>query len=135
MALLRDVPFDQFDSDPDIAAAAAEIHTRFQQASGDTGDAGRLQTGIDVPGPNGQLTPITKQNAFRLGLPGEEVGPFVSQFFVRDAHYGTQRIDAMELAAAATAMASLTRRPTKTAQTISKPSADISLLRATWRAS
>lgn len=97
MALLRDVSFDQFDADPDVAAAAAEVDDRFRQVIEDDSDAGHLKTGIDVPGPAGNLAPITPQNLFRLGLPGEEVGPLVSQFFVRDAHFGTQRIDQMQV--------------------------------------
>lgn len=96
MALLRDVPFDQFESDPNVVAAATEINARFQQAVADTGDAGHLKTGIDVPGPAGHIAQITKQNIFRLGLPGEEIGPLVSQFFVRNANYGTQLIDQMQ---------------------------------------
>ena len=97
MALLRDVPFDQFDADLGVAAAAAKVDLRFRHAVNDAGDAGHLKTGVDVPGPAGNLAPITPQNLFRLGLPGEEVGPLVSQFFVRDAQYGTQRIDQMQV--------------------------------------
>ena len=97
MALLRDVPFDQFDTDPRVAAAATEIESRFAQAVNDTGDSGHLITGVDVPGPAGALDDLTPQNLFRLGLPGEEMGPLVSQFFLRDIHYGTQRIDQKQL--------------------------------------
>ncbi len=97
MALLRDVPFDQFDSNPTVAVASAEVDERFRQAIDDAGDAGHLTTGSDVPGSMGDLAPITPQNLFRLGLPGEEIGPLVSQFFIRDIHYGTQRIDQMQL--------------------------------------
>jgi hypothetical protein len=96
MALLRDTGFDKFDSDPGVAAAAGEIDTHFQQAVADTSDAGHLKTGIDVPGPENNLAPITPQNVFRLGLPGEEIGPFVSQFFIRNVPYGTQLTDQME---------------------------------------
>jgi len=96
MALLRDVPFDRFDTDPGVAAAAAEIDEKFRDALPDTGDAGRLLTGVDVPGSAGDLAPITPQNLFRLGLPGEEMGPLVSQFFVRNITYGTQHIDQMQ---------------------------------------
>ena len=96
MALLRDVPFDQFDTDPNTAAAASEIDSRFQQAVADTGDVGHLTIGVDVPGSAGTLASITRQNLFRLGLPGEEVGPLVSQFFVRNCNYGTQLIDQMQ---------------------------------------
>ena len=97
MALLRDVSFDQFNSHPDVAAAAAEVDDRFRQVIADATDSGHLKTGVDVPGPADDLAPITAQNLFRVGLPGEEVGPLVSQFFVRDAHYGTQRIDQMQV--------------------------------------
>ena len=96
MALLRDVPFDTFESHPDVITAAAEIDTRFHLAVADTGDAGHLKTGIDVPGSASSLATITPQNLFRLGLPGEEFGPLVSQFFVRNIAYGTQLIDQME---------------------------------------
>ncbi len=96
MALLRDVSFDQFDTDPNTATAASEINTRFQQAVAPTPDNGHLMTGVDVPGPAGTLAPITRQNLFRLGLPGEELGPLVSQFFIRNCNYGTQLIDQMQ---------------------------------------
>ncbi len=96
MALLRDKPFDAFDSDSQVAQAATEIHARYKQATKDNGDAGHLKTGIDVPGPAGTLAPITPQNVFRLGLPGEEVGPLVSQFFIRDIGFGTQSISQKE---------------------------------------
>ena len=97
MALLRDLPFDQFDVSPEISTAAAEIHAVFKDAVGDIDDEGHLKTGVDVPGPAGQLASITKHNIFRLGLPGEDVGPLVSQFFIRSANYGTQLIDQMQL--------------------------------------
>ena len=96
MALLRDIPFDQFDADPSTAAAASEIDSRFQQAVADNADAGHLTTGVDVPGSAGTLATITRQNLFRLGLPGEEFGPLVSQFFIRNCNYGTQLIDQMQ---------------------------------------
>lgn len=96
MALLRDVPFDKFDSDQGVADAAAEVDAHFRQAIIDTGDEGHLKTGLDVPGSTGVLAPITPQNLFRLGLPGEEVGPLVSQFFLHGISYGTQHIDPMQ---------------------------------------
>ncbi len=93
MALLRDVPFNKFDTEPDIATAAAEIDEKFKNAVTDTADAGRLMAGIDAPGTSSALAPITRQNVFRLGLPGEEFGPLLSQFFVRPIAFGTQTID------------------------------------------
>lgn len=93
MALLRDVSFDKFATDSDVDAAATEIDSSFRVGIADTGDEGRLKTGVDVPGGADTMAQITKQNLFRLGLPGEELGPFVSQFFLRSVHFGTQQID------------------------------------------
>jgi hypothetical protein len=93
MSLLRDISFDKFAADTFVAQAAAEINDKFQIAVQDVGDAGHLKTGIDVPGADGTLDPITSQNVFRLGLPGEEVGPLVSQFFIRNVQFGTQTIN------------------------------------------
>lgn len=93
MSVLRDISFDKFATDAFIAQAAAEINDKFQMAVQDVGDAGHLKTGIDVPGASGTLDPITSQNVFRLGLPGEEVGPLVSQLFIRDVNFGTQTIN------------------------------------------
>jgi len=93
MALLRDVSFDAFAADAGVAQAAAELNGQFQAAVNDNGDAGHLKAGIDVPGAAGTLDAITPQNVFRLGLPGEEVGPLVSQFFIRNISFGTQTID------------------------------------------
>lgn len=97
MAELRDVYFDEFPTEPRIDAALAELNLRFGQAVADKDDAGRLEAGVDLPGKAGALAKITRQNIFRLGLPGEEVGPMISQFFLRDVAFGTQTIDQREL--------------------------------------
>lgn len=96
MALLRDRPLDKLETDKDIKTAAAELDKEFKKAAADKGDAGRLVPGIDIPGRPGKPDPITPANIFRLGLPGEEVGPLLSQFFVRPIAYGTQKIDARQ---------------------------------------
>lgn len=93
MALLRDVSFDAFETESRVKKAADEINQRFGQVVKDLGHPANLQTGIDVPGKAGNLDPITPRNVFRLGLPGEEAGPLVSQFFVRRINFGTQTID------------------------------------------
>ncbi len=92
MALLRDLSFDQFDSDPSIAIAAKEMNDLYKKATDDRSDPGHLMTGVDVPGSVGMFSKITPQNLFRMGLPGEEFGPLVSQFFIRDLSFGTQTI-------------------------------------------
>jgi hypothetical protein len=93
MALLRDCPFNLFSDSPEVAKAAKEIDGVFRKGIADFGDAGRLIPGVDVPGSATKMDAITPQNLFRLGMPGEEIGPMVSQFFVRPAAFGTQTID------------------------------------------
>lgn len=93
MALQRDVPFSDFATHPGIAAAATELDSVFDRAAGSTGDPGKLEAGIDLPGKAGKRAKITPQNVFRMGLPDEEAGPLVSQFFLRSASFGVQVID------------------------------------------
>ncbi len=93
MALLRDVSFHEMHKHPLTAKAAKEMDARFKQAVADNGDPGHLRPGVDVPGSAKSMAKITPANLFRLGLPGEEVGPLLSQFFMRDVNFGTQIID------------------------------------------
>ncbi len=98
MSLLRDVPLNTFTNSEStqgllVSEAADELQAYFEQAIADGSDPGRLMPGIDLPGSSAQLNPITPANIFRLGLPGEEVGPMISQFFVRPVAFGTQSID------------------------------------------
>lgn len=100
MALLRDVPFNEFATNDQVVEATADVNQAFARALDVTGaDAARLRVGIDVPGAPGAAgmpTVFSPRNLFRLGLPGEEVGPMLSQFFVRPVGYGTQTIDARQ---------------------------------------
>jgi hypothetical protein len=92
MAVLRDVPFSQWStSNTDIAAAINSLNSEFPKFGG--------------------TAPVTVQNLFRGIYPGEQTGPYVSQFLLkgnvdprkpdgqgRDADegyitYGTQVID------------------------------------------
>lgn len=93
MALLRDVPFNEFEDHKLVAKSAKEIGERFTSAASDAKDVGRIRLGVDVPGSTSALDKITPQNVFRMGLAGEEIGPLISQFFMRDAFFGTQSID------------------------------------------
>lgn len=96
MALLRDLPFNEWSGHADVAAAAAELDSCFKKAAADGSDPGALRVGRDLPGADGAAPSITPANLFRLGLPGEEAGPMLSQFFVRPVAYGTQTIDARQ---------------------------------------
>ena len=91
MAMLRDLPFSRFDDDALLAKAITEIRARFLDATSDATDAGRLRLGLDLPQRAGALD-ISPRTVFRSGLPDEENGPVVSQFFLHDAAFGTHRI-------------------------------------------
>ena len=74
MALARDVPFAEYHSDPIVAAAAADMSR---------------MTGFDGPTIKDKVTPKT---LFRMDTPGALVGPFISQFLVKDTPYGAERV-------------------------------------------
>lgn len=100
MAMLRDVPFNEFATHAHVQVAVGDINAAFARAVDATGaDASKLRVGIDVPGaPSATAATaiFTPHNLFRMGMPGEEVGPMVSQFFVRPIGFGTQTIDARQ---------------------------------------
>lgn len=75
MALLRDVPFEEYATHPLAAAAIADLN--------------RLS---DFRGPreNGQ---VTAQTLFRANLPGIATGPWLSQFLWQDCPYGANIIE------------------------------------------
>ena len=97
MAVARDVPFVNYASDPVIAAAVGSLNSEFPRFGG--------------------TVPVTAQNVFRGIFPGEQVGPYVSQFLVRGSvdprkpagqgrdaadgfvSYGTRSIDQRQLVA------------------------------------
>ena len=63
MAVLRDLPFVSYGSDAVAAAAINSLNTEFPQFGG--------------------AAPVTAQNLFRGIYPGEQVGPYVSQFLLK----------------------------------------------------
>jgi membrane-associated phospholipid phosphatase len=75
MALLRDVPFSQYGTDPLAQVAAAELSALS-----------------DFRGPrvNGAVTADT---LFRNITPGDTVGPWVSQFFLRPCPFGANYVE------------------------------------------
>lgn len=94
MALLRDLPFASFGQNALVAEAIQDLQTAFGAAldSDVNQDLGKLQLLEDLPEKAGQLD-LTLQTLFRCGLPGEDKGPIVSQFFLHGVRYGTQYID------------------------------------------
>ncbi len=63
MALARDVHFSAYGSNADISAAINSLNGEFPRFGG--------------------TTPVTAQNVFRGIYPGEQVGPYVSQFLLK----------------------------------------------------
>ncbi|HST57144.1 MAG TPA: vanadium-dependent haloperoxidase [Longimicrobium sp.] len=63
MGLARDVPFTSYGSSPVITAAINSLNTEFPRFGG--------------------TAPVTAQNVFRGIYPGEQVGPYVSQFLLK----------------------------------------------------
>ena len=92
MALLRDLPFEQFPTDPDAAAAAAELSAL--QLYPDPETANNPQYGARAVTPDrlfrgGDWTPAGQSNL-------EHQGPFVSQFLLLPVRFGTLAFDQRE---------------------------------------
>ncbi len=105
-ALARDVPFIQYNTNGTIASAVSDLNTRFKFYSGmpqfEIVPPGRTprknprgfptspMTPLgQVPGPGNNITPGT---IFRSFTKGDLMGPYLSQFIVRDIPYGRQTI-------------------------------------------
>lgn len=73
-ALLRDVPFAEYESDPMVQRACAEL-TSLRAFAG--------------PRDDGRVTPGT---LFRGGTSGGRIGPYISQFLLRDIPFGATKI-------------------------------------------
>lgn len=76
MAILRDVPYSQYESNSIAAAAAADL----------------TQFGADFKGAkdtNGQVTPRV---LFRGLTAGDKAGPYLSQFFLQPCFFGTNEV-------------------------------------------
>lgn len=78
MALLRDVPFAAFGTNTEVEKASAEL-------SG-LAAAGNLPTDAALEG-------VTTQTLFRGLTPGDRIGPFVSQFLLKDVTFGSLKIE------------------------------------------
>ncbi|QDV81767.1 vanadium-dependent haloperoxidase [Planctomycetes bacterium TBK1r] len=95
MALLRDVPFAQWDDHPLVAAAAEELSTLPLFINRDAPNENPTNAGFEV-------IPITSKSLFRGGELArfadqtagisESIGPYLSQFLLHEIPYGTLRI-------------------------------------------
>ena len=84
MALLRDVPFGDYGSNPKAASAAADL-TNF---------------GSDFKGPKNGSGVVTPQLLFRGLTPGDRVGPYISQYFYLPCFFGANVVDQQIITAA-----------------------------------
>lgn len=84
MALLRDVNFIDFDSNADVLDAANSLTRDFTDFRG--------------PKENGK---VTLKTLFRGFTPGDLMGPYVSQFLLKDIPYGTLNISQQQKTAVA----------------------------------
>jgi hypothetical protein len=107
-ALVRDVPFFNWGSDTNIAAAITDLNARFKFY------AGLPQFELVPPGvtarkeprgfPTEPMTPlgqipgagnnITLKTLFRGFTKGDQMGPYLSQFLIRDVPFGPQTFPA-----------------------------------------
>ena len=85
MALLRDVPYSDYDTNPTAIAAAADL-TNF---------------GADFKGAKDGTGTVGSQQLFRGITPGDQVGPYVSQYFVLPCFFGANKVDQQIVTAAA----------------------------------
>src|SRR5678816_3158532 len=76
-ALLRDVPYSDYTSNPKAIAAAADL-TNF---------------GSDFKGAKNGSGVVTTQQLFRGLTPGDQVGPYLSQYFYLPCFYGANEVD------------------------------------------
>lgn len=87
MSLLRDVHFSDYTADNPLV----------QEAAGDlNGLIGTLPASARAwftRPQSGGFKPVTQANLFRGIAPGDDVGPYVSQFLLQDCYFGAQPID------------------------------------------
>ena len=76
MALLRDVPYSQYTSNPIANAAAADLTL--------------YGADFNAPKTGGAVTTAT---LFRGLTPGDLMGPYLSQFFYQDCNFGANKIE------------------------------------------
>jgi len=90
MAILRDVKFADMNA-AKLQPAIEDLEEVFGTAV-TKNEPGGLRLGVDLPMDEHGNLDISVSTIFRCGLPGEDKGPLVSQFFLHDIAYGAQFI-------------------------------------------
>jgi len=107
-SLVRDVPFINWGSNATIAAAISDLNARFKFYAGlppfEIVPPGVTPRPEPLGFPTQPMTPlgqvpgasnvITLKTIFRGFTKGDQMGPYLSQFLIRDAPYGAQTIPA-----------------------------------------
>jgi hypothetical protein len=76
MALLRDIPFSEYETNPTVAAAAADLSL----------------FGADFKGAKDSGGQVTPRVLFRGLTPGDKAGPYLSQFFYQPCFFGANEV-------------------------------------------
>lgn len=84
MALLRDVPYSDYDTNPTAIAAAADLSS----------------FGADFKGAKNGSGTVGSRQLFRGITPGDQVGPYVSQYFLLPCFFGANKVDQQIVTAA-----------------------------------
>ncbi len=92
MALLRDEPFVNWPANAHVGTAVTHVGMLYEKALDMDPSEGAIRLGLDLPQTVGGTLDVRLETLFRSGLPNEDVGPLVSQFFLHDVAYGTQII-------------------------------------------
>lgn len=89
MALMRDIPFDEWDSHPLASEAVRELDALNKT----TVPAGEEQFAAHYRGDGSLGTEIDLQRLFRGSAPGDDAGAYISQLLIKDIPYGTLQIE------------------------------------------
>jgi len=95
MAELRDQSLHTLSKSPKMAEAIEDVNSSYTEALKED-EFGGIERGVDLPGGSDGFKPFTSETIFRAGLPGEEFGGLISQFFLRDIPFGTQTISQLQ---------------------------------------
>lgn len=82
MALLRDINFTEFEQNEEIVVAAQDL-SKLSDFRGPKVTRQRREGAIEA---------VTPRTIFRGSYPGDEVGPYLSQFLLKDIPYGSLTI-------------------------------------------
>ena len=84
MALCRDVPFGQFNSNTTISEAVTDLSMNYDDFP------------HPFPKPGSPVVPITNDTIFRGVTEGDRIGPYISQFLYQPIPWGAQKLEQVQ---------------------------------------